>query len=209
MLSENRAHEVWGQAQDSPDVTIDVTISIEQCFHGHVTTVSYDQEFVTPTSLVQTRRQEKEVVLSPGIPDNYEMRFAGEGHHGLRGKRSDLVVRVKVARDETWARKGANLVMIYSLTLAQALKAEPLSFKVFSHGGPDKTVNWPVDEILTPKTAILIPDHGLPVFTPKGEKLPSGAKEFGDLIVRFNIEFPRQLPGDRKEKIIAILNGAS
>ncbi len=170
MLSSHKTSEVFGETKPSGDIKLEVVISVEQCFHGHVTTLDYTQEYVTPTNLIKTRPASKEVVISAGIPDNHEMRFPGEGHIGLKHHRSDLVVIVKVQRDETWARKGENLIMIYSLTLAQALKAEPLTFKTFSHEGPDQIVNWPVDEIITPRTAIVVPNLGLPVYRAKGEK---------------------------------------
>ena len=59
------------------NVEVSIDISVEQCFHGHVTTVTYEQDYVTPTNLVKTRFAEKEIVLNSGIPSGHVMTFKG------------------------------------------------------------------------------------------------------------------------------------
>ena len=114
------------------------------------------------------RQVVKEVVVAPGSPEyaGYEMKFKGEGNISLKKVRSDLVVRIILERDTALTKKGANLIMVYNLTLAQALKAEPLTFSAFEVGTANRTVHYPVDQIISPQTVIPVEGLGLPVFPP-------------------------------------------
>jgi DnaJ family protein B protein 13 len=61
-----------------------------------------------------------------------------------------------------------------------------------------------VDEIICPETVRNIKGEGMPVFT-RNSKVEGDALKFGDLYVKFNIEFPQQLTDCQKTRIDKLL----
>jgi len=127
-----------------------------------------------------------EVKIPPGVRDGSRVRVAGEGGKGAGGRRGDLYLRVRIAPDPTFERKGDDLLT----TLRAALTAAVL-------GGEAQvpTLEGPV--------GIKIP-AGTPagqVFRLRGQGLPKlGAPgERGDLLATLAVELPRTLTARQRE----------
>jgi len=52
--------------------------------------------------------------------------------------------------------------MNYNTSLISALKSDPLKFEIFGLQGTMETITYPVDQIVNPKTTIVIPNLGFP-----------------------------------------------
>jgi len=131
-------------------------------------------------------RRRVEVKIPPGVRDGSRVRVAGEGGKGAGGRRGDLYLRVRIAPDPTFERKGDDLLT----TLRAALTAAVL-------GGEAQvpTLEGPV--------GIKIP-AGTPagqVFRLRGQGLPKlGAPgERGDLLATLAVELPRTLTDRQRE----------
>jgi DnaJ-class molecular chaperone len=131
-------------------------------------------------------RRRVEVKIPPGVRDGSRVRVAGEGGKGAGGRRGDLYLRVRIAPDPTFERKGDDLLT----TLRAALTAAVL-------GGEAQvpTLEGPV--------GIKIP-AGTPagqVFRLRGQGLPKlGAPgERGDLLATLAVELPRTLTARQRE----------
>lgn len=53
------------------------------------------------------------------------------------------------------------------------------------------------DEIISPQTRRTLPGRGMPI---KGQP-----GQCGDLIVKFDIQFPEEIPFDKKQRVIKLL----
>lgn len=127
-----------------------------------------------------------EVKIPPGVRDGSRVRVAGEGGRGAGGRRGDLYLRVRVALDPTFERRGDDL---------QATIRAPLTTAVLGGELQVATLEGPV--------GIKIPS-GTPagqVFRLRGHGLPrlgeTGAR--GDLLATLAVDLPRSLTARQKE----------
>jgi len=97
------------------------------------------------------------------------------------------------------------LVYTHTLTLEDAIKAEPLQLKTLD-GRP---LSIQVNGLITPQTEHKVKGEGMPVYV-KGDKsellLSVAQKQKGDLIVKFLVVFPQNLSHAQKERAIEILS---
>jgi DnaJ-class molecular chaperone len=59
--------------------------------------------------------------------------------------------------------------------------------------------------VISPKSVLKVEGEGMPILAAEGDDLLEPAKR-GDLYVRFNIEFPRKLNEDQRQRLEAILS---
>ena len=131
-------------------------------------------------------RRRVEVKIPPGVRDGSRVRVAGEGGRGTGGRRGDLYLRVRVAPDPTFERKGDDL---------QTTLRAPLTAAVLGGEAQVPTLEGTV--------GIKIP-AGTPagqVFRLRGQGLPKlGAPgERGDLLATLAVELPRTLTARQRE----------
>ncbi len=114
------------------------------------------------------------------------MRVAGEGGQARRGRRGDLYLRVRIAPDPTFERKGEDLVT----TVRVPLTAVALGGEV-----QVPTLDGPVGIKIPPETPVgqvfRLRGHGLPRQGAKGER--------GDLLATLGVDLPRRLTSRQKE----------
>lgn len=170
----------FGSAEDalrqSSDAEADVDLTLSEVLRGTTREVS------TPGA-----KRRVEVRIPPGVREGSRVRVAGEGGSGGRGgRRGDLYLRVRVAPDPTFERRGDDL----ATTLRVPLTAAVLG------GEADVTT-------LEGKVGIKIPP-GTPagqVFRLRGHGLPrlgsAGAR--GDLLATLAVDLPRTLTARQKE----------
>ena len=93
-------------------------------------------------------------------------------------------------KEKPHPRDGNDLYHMASITLKQALVGMTLSIPII-----DKIVIlYKQSGVTTPKTEVRIPDHGIPISKNPGQ--------YGDLIVKFNIEFLSELPSKNRQKTV-------
>ena len=86
-----------------------------------------------------------------------------------------------------------------SVSLQQALKAEPVTIQTLD----GQLHKLPIDQVITPKTVILLENEGM-VKQIEGRD-PLDAPIRGNLYVKFNIRFPSKLTEAHRQRIAAIL----
>ncbi len=131
-------------------------------------------------------RHRVEVRIPPGVREGSRVRVAGAGGAGSRGKRGNLYLRVRVAPDPRFERKGDDLATVVRV---------PVTTAVLGGEADVATLEGPV--------GIKIP-AGTPVgrvFRLKGKGLPrlGQAKARGDLLATLSVELPGKLPRRQKE----------
>jgi len=131
-------------------------------------------------------RRRVEVKIPPGVRDGSRVRVAGEGGRGAGGRRGDLYLRVRVAPDPTFERKGDDL---------QTTLRAPLTAAVLGGEAQVPTLEGSV--------GIKIP-AGTPagqVFRLRGHGLPKlgTPDERGDLLATLAVELPRTLSDRQRE----------
>jgi len=126
-----------------------------------------------------------EVRIPPGVREGSRVRVAGEGG-GAAGRRGDLYLRVRIAADPVFERKGDDLVTTVAV---------PLTAAVLGGEAQVPTLEGPVGIRVPPETP------AGQVFRLRGKGLPKpgekGAR--GDVLATLAVELPRRLTPRQKE----------
>src|SRR5512143_3691385 len=121
-----------------------------------------------------------EVKIPPGVREGSRVRVAGEGGKGPGGRRGDLYLRVRIAPDPTFERKGEDL---------QTTVRVPLTSAVLGGEAQVPTLEGPVGIKIPPGTPVgqtfRLRGHGLPKLGARSER--------GDLMATLQVELPRTL----------------
>lgn len=133
----------------------------------------------------ETRRR-VEVKIPPGVRDGSRVRVAGEGGRGAGGRMGDLYLRVRVAPDPVFERRGDDL---------QTAVRVPLSAAVLGGEAQVATLDGSIGIKIPPGTpagqVFRLRGHGLP-------RLGGGGAR-GDLLATLSVELPRSLTPRQKE----------
>jgi curved DNA-binding protein len=135
---------------------------------------------------VRGSKRRVEVKIPPGVREGSRVRVAGEGGKGSGGRRGDLYLRVRIAPDPTFERKGDDL---------QTTVRVPLTSAVLGGEAQVRTLEGPVGIKIPPGTPVgqtfRLRGHGLPKLGSRGER--------GDLLATLQVELPRTLSARQRE----------
>jgi curved DNA-binding protein len=127
-----------------------------------------------------------EVKIPAGVREGQRVRVGGEGASGRGGKRGDLYLRVQVAPDPTFERKGDDL---------QTTVHVPVTTAVLGGHADVPTLEGPVGIKIPPGTAagqtFRLRGHGLP-------RLEAGGGR-GDLLATLALDLPKHLSAKQKQ----------
>ena len=145
-----------------------------------------------------TTRRESETIaveIEPGAPDGHEMLFFEEGEPIVDGEPGDLTVRVRTAKDDRFERHGNDLHMIFRVDLVEALAGFDKAFTHFD----GHEVRLKRDGITTPGLVETIAKEGMPVHNQH--------KKFGNLVVTYEVDFPKKLTEKQKGEVKKLFAG--
>eukprot|EP00744_Colponema_vietnamica_P000383 GILI01000678.1.p2 GENE.GILI01000678.1~~GILI01000678.1.p2 ORF type:complete len:432 (-),score=173.40 GILI01000678.1:570-1865(-) len=125
-------------------------------------------------------RKVLEVFVDKGVPNNHKIVFAGEADQAPNTLPGDIIFVVKEKNHDVFTRKGADLVMEKSITLAEALTG--FKFVLEHLDKRQLLIQSNPGEIIKPGDVKCVPDEGLP--THKNPFLK------GRLFIKFTIRFP-------------------
>jgi len=142
---------------------------------------------------VKLTREEVElfVEVEAGAPEGHEILFFEEGDALIDGDAGDLqfVVRTQEDKKRKIKRAGNDLHMTMEVTLVEALNGFT---KVFKHyDGHD--VNIQRSDVTVPFQVMTIPNEGLPKH--------GQFKKFGNLVITFQVKFPKFMEYSQKDAI--------
>jgi DnaJ-class molecular chaperone len=86
-------------------------------------------------------------------------------------------------------------LVIVEITLEQALTGTSVQVQTLDN----RVINIPINEIVTPQYQKIIPNEGMPI---------RNSIEKGNLILKFDVKFPKDLNPQQKESIKRTLSGA-
>jgi DnaJ family protein A protein 2 len=126
-------------------------------------------------------------ILCKGVRDGDNVVFKGKGDEFPGMKASDLIFQIKVEKHPNFEVAGDDLVIYKTVSLVDALTG--CSFEIVGLDG--KSIKIDIKDVVHPGQQQTI--------------LKKGLNDFGNLIVKFNIEFPRKLKEDQKQQLKEIL----
>ncbi len=161
--------------QPAADAEAEVDLTLSEVLRGTT------REVATSGS-----KRRVEVKIPPGVRDGSRVRVAGEGGRGSGGRRGDLYLRVRVAPDPTFERRGDDL---------QTAIQVPLTAAVLGGEAQVTTLEGAIGIKIPPGTpagqVFRLRGHGLPRLGENGAR--------GDLLATLAVELPRSLTPRQKE----------
>lgn len=135
------------------------------------------------------------VEIEPGMPDGHELLFFEEGEPVIDGEPGDLRMKIKTATDETFRRDGNDLYMTYYIDLVDALTGFSKEF-----------VHFDGHKVKLERTGITIPGQ-VQTIAKEGMPLYNAHKKFGNLIITYQVKFPKALNENQKEQVKKLFAG--
>ena len=130
--------------------------------------------------------KEKKVLdaqIDKGAPNNQQYTFHGEADEFPGQEAGDVVIVVQEQPHKRFKRKGADLLFEKKITLVEALTG--VDFILIHLDGSKIRVKNEPGEVIKPDDLKTIPEKGLPFY-----KQPY---KFGNLFVKFTVEFPNSV----------------
>jgi len=182
-----------------PAVLHDLACTLEELYNGCTKRVRVTRQRFPAGAAPEADTQPETVTLTinvqPGWRAGTKVTFPGAGDEAPGSLAPDLVFVIQEAAHTRFTREKANLVYTAHISLADALTECALSVPMLD----GRTLSLPCPEVVSPGYEKVIPSEGMPVSKSPGQR--------GDMLVRFNIIFPKYLPDDRKIKLRALLSG--
>ncbi|ORM39430.1 DnaJ -like protein [Babesia sp. Xinjiang] len=137
-----------------------------------------------------------EVSIERGVPDQHRVTFHGEADERPNEIPGNVVFIICQAPHEQFKRSGADLIMLKTIQLYEALTG--CTFYVKHLDGRILAVQTPENEIVRPGSVFVIENEGMPVFKSAFGK--------GNLYVTFEVQFPisRKFSAVEKERLLEL-----
>ncbi|KAH8740978.1 heat shock 40 kDa protein [Cryptosporidium ryanae] len=131
-----------------------------------------------------------EVEIKPGWKDGTKLTYSGEGdQESPGGIPGDLVLIIQTKSHQRFTRDDCHLIMKVTVPLIRALTGFTCPVTTLDN----RNLQIPIKEIVNPKTRKIVPNEGMPIKNQPGQK--------GDLIIEFDISFPKSLTNEQKKLI--------
>ncbi|MCB0600187.1 MAG: J domain-containing protein [Saprospiraceae bacterium] len=163
-----------GQAPRGSDVEATMSITLREAYQGSRRTFEFQGEKIR-------------IAIKPGSYEGLKLRLKGKGHPGPRGQaRGDLYITLNITPDHQFIREGDDLIVngkvdLYTAVLGGSIEVSTMTGKV--------KVNVPKG-MQSGKT-LRLKGKGMPVY--------GKSDVFGDMMVRLDVELPRQLSSQEEE----------
>ena len=133
--------------------------------------------------------EDKDVVIKvlPGWEAGTVVTFPGQGDEGVDSRPGDVAVTLEIAPMAAWERDGPTLIYTAALSLTDALCGCVVEVPTLD----GRTLSIPVTQVVAPGATKVVPGEGM--LDAEGSK--------GDLVIKFDIVFPKTLKAEQKAAI--------
>jgi DnaJ family protein B protein 4 len=169
-------------------------ISLEDLWQGTTKRLKVGRKLLSG----HTEERVLEIDVQPGWKSGTKVKFPKAGNETADGESQDLVFIVEEKPHPTFTREGNDLITKQTIPLADALcgPASPSASKrtIQTVHGTTLTLDLP-SGIIKPGTETKIPGEGMPI------RKSGVANSKGNLIVRWQVDFPKYLSPAQKDTI--------
>jgi len=151
------------------------------------TTITLDEVYNGAVRLINVEKEKLRLTIKPGVMDGQTLRIKGKGGPGHNnGEAGDLYLQIHVAPHYLYKRDGNNLEQTVKLDMFTAILGDKIKINTFTG-----------DLLITvaPGTqngkTLRLKGKGLPIYGKAGE--------FGDMLVKTEVDIPTDLNNEQKE----------
>ena len=165
---------------------IDVPCSLEQLFEGCKKKMKISREI---NGIIEEKIIE--INIKPGWKEGTKITFEGEGDLKDGYLPQDIIFVIKEKQHSLFKRNKDDLILEDNINLKEALSG----INIIKKGINGKNINIKIDDVIHPGMEKII----------YGEGMPKKDGNRGNLIVKFNIIFPKKLNQNQKDGINRLL----
>jgi len=182
----------------APPLERKLECTLEELCRGCKKEVKFTRDVVTRNGSIVKKEVSQTVVVKPGWKKGKQVVFEGMGDERPGCLPADAIFTVSEKKHPTFKRVGNDLVLKAEVPLVSALTGWSLSFRLLS--GKKVSLAFQ-DEVICPGLEKVIRGEGMPIPEHKG-----GAR--GDLRVKLEVVFPKELTGEQRAGLAEILKGS-
>ncbi|NWV00816.1 DJB13 protein, partial [Upupa epops] len=172
-----------GQMKQDPPIVRDLYLALEDLFYGCTKKIKISRRVMSEDGQTSDiRDQILTIEVQPGWRQGTTITFEKVGDQGPNIIPADITFVVQEKLHARFRREGDNLVHVATIPLGKALTGCSVEVKTLD----GRLLNIPINDIVDPKYRKVVPGEGMP--------LPQAPQRKGDLLIYFDIRFPRTLP---------------
>lgn len=178
---------------------VEIDLTLEELFFGCKKNVEYVKDTLQFSSVLK-RKTSIEVEIKPGYGTKNHLVFKGKGNDSYYYPTSDLIIHIKEKPHAYFRRLENDLYFTHHLKLVDAICPEQIEIKTIDK----RVLSIPIERIVSSKFQKRIKGEGMPIYQ---EETYSQQTELtkGDLIIDFEIEFPKFIPENVKQVLNSVL----
>ncbi|XP_055532127.1 dnaJ homolog subfamily B member 13 [Wyeomyia smithii] len=175
------------------DIEHFINLDLEEIFYGTIKKMKIIRDEFVDDSQVETILVEEtlDVHITPGVPTGTKIRFVEAGDRSPKIIPSDIVFVVNENPHPRFLRNEADLFMVVTITVGQAL----VGFTLEITGIDGRQLLTQVVDVVEPSYVKVLKGEGLP--SPNNEQ-PNAR---GDLYVSFKVLYPKFIPKQIRENL--------
>ncbi|XP_065910034.1 dnaJ homolog subfamily B member 1-like [Dysidea avara] len=171
--------------RDAP-IQHEVSVSLDELYTGCTKKLKISRRVVSPDGTSSLQEKILTVDIKPGWKAGTKVTFPEEGDQYPGRIPADVMFIIKERQHPTFKREGNDIVYTADVSLQKALCGGQVTVPTIS----GTNIQLPFIQ-LNPTTVQKILDQGMPISKCPGKR--------GDMLVKFNIKFPTNLPPASKE----------
>jgi len=178
-----------GRGRKKQDATIerDLYLTLEEVFKGCTKKMKISRRVMNEDGHTSSIRDKiLTICVKPGWRAGTRITFPQEGDQGPNSIPADIVFVVKDKPHSIFVRDKDNIIYTAKIPLLDALTGRIVDVPTLD----DRLISIPINDIVCPGYHKVVPGEGMPV-----SKDPNVR---GDLVIAFEIEFPKRLSQEQK-----------
>jgi len=198
----NTFHSGGGSKRvQDPVIERDLPVSLEDISKGVTKKMKISRRVYEETGEIKMEEKVLQINVKPGWKAGTKVTFAKEGDR-IPGKiPADITFVIRDKAHPTFTREESNLVYTHKIDLRDSLCGATVQVPLLQRdkNAPAKSVSLDLkNEVIKPSTTKRIQGEGLP--------FPKDNSRKGDLLVKFDIQFPERISQSSREVLYDVLS---
>ncbi|KAL6098962.1 dnajb13 [Pungitius sinensis] len=173
-----------------PQMERDLHLTLDDLFNGCTKKVKISRRVINEDGCTSSIRDKiLTIAVKPGWKEGTRIIFPKEGDQGPNSIPADIVFIVRQESHPLFVRQGSDLIYKVQITLKMALTGFSVDLRTLD----GRLITIPINDIVHPSYNKVVTGVGMP--------LSQDLSQRGNLIVTFDIQFPKKLSAESRDLI--------
>lgn len=173
-----------------PDIIRKLNLTLTEMYHGCMKKITISRKVMNEDGHTSSYKDKVLTIqCRPGISEDHTISFKEEGDQGPNIIPADIIFKIVQTAHPIFKRNGNDLEFTAPVPLARALVGCSIEVPTLD----DREISVPINDIIHPKYVKVVKKEGMPIY--------GNSKQKGNLVIKFDIEFPTRLAPDAKGMI--------